>query len=90
MKLLKLKVVALRENRAGGWKEGKKYVEINHFHISKVTRIIIFSLNWVAQAIKDALALLFEQHPPVLRALLDTGDAMLVEPTIVNQFFRLS
>ncbi|EYB97361.1 hypothetical protein Y032_0141g2226 [Ancylostoma ceylanicum] len=30
------------------------------------------------KAIKDALALLFEQHPPVLRALLDTGDAMLV------------
>ncbi|KIH49286.1 hypothetical protein ANCDUO_20640, partial [Ancylostoma duodenale] len=29
-------------------------------------------------AIKDALALLFEQHPPLLRALLDTGDAMLV------------
>ncbi|KAE9413838.1 hypothetical protein Angca_008603 [Angiostrongylus cantonensis] len=30
------------------------------------------------KAIKDALTLLFEQHPPLLRALLDTGDAMLV------------
>lgn len=30
------------------------------------------------KAIKDALSLLFEQHPPLLRALLDTGDAMLV------------
>ncbi|XGW16283.1 hypothetical protein V3C99_001611 [Haemonchus contortus] len=30
------------------------------------------------KAIKDALTMLFEQHPPLLRALLDTGDAMLV------------
>ncbi|PAV59341.1 hypothetical protein WR25_21389 [Diploscapter pachys] len=30
------------------------------------------------KAIKDALQLLLEQHSPLLRALLDTGDAMLV------------
>ncbi|CAB3402565.1 unnamed protein product [Caenorhabditis bovis] len=30
------------------------------------------------QAIKESLQLLLEQHPPLLRALLDTGDALLV------------
>lgn len=30
------------------------------------------------KAIKEALSLMFEQHPPLQRALLDTGDAMLI------------
>ncbi|CAD6188283.1 unnamed protein product [Caenorhabditis auriculariae] len=30
------------------------------------------------KAIKDSLQLLLEQHPPLLRALIDTGDSMLV------------
>lgn len=30
------------------------------------------------RAIKVALTMMFEQHPPLMRALLDTGDAMLV------------
>lgn len=30
------------------------------------------------RAIKVALTMMFEQHPPLMRALLDTGDALLV------------
>lgn len=30
------------------------------------------------RAIKIALGLMFEQHPPLMRALLDTQDALLV------------
>lgn len=30
------------------------------------------------RAIKVALTMMFEQHPPLMRALLDTGDTLLV------------
>ena len=30
------------------------------------------------QFIKESLQLLFDQHPPLLRCLLDTGDSLLV------------
>ena len=37
------------------------------------------------KAIKDSLQLLLEQHSPLLRALLDTGDAMLVHIILLSK-----
>ncbi|VDM29079.1 unnamed protein product [Toxocara canis] len=45
---------------------------------ASLDKIQVWYMDERQRAIKAALALMFEQHPSLMRALLDTGDALLV------------
>ena len=50
----------------------------------------LVSVSSFFQLIREALVLLLEQHPPLLRALLDTHDALLVGLSLYRSLSILS
>ncbi|VDM98875.1 unnamed protein product [Thelazia callipaeda] len=57
------------------WHRINKAIELSNPSLDKLQG---WYMDERQRAIKVALIMMFEQHPPLMRALLDTGDALLV------------